>query len=373
MAWMFFFACSGSLKLLVIVDTVRFGVSGVADYALLLCQSVQVTSNVTVVFRALGSYRSASKTLLDVVREEQPDWVSFHFVPYAYAPRGLVSAGTLPWNQLRGRIGTHIYFHELWIGSHKGASFRHRLIGAIQRRGILKMMRQLRPSVVHTSNNLYSAMLENSDIPNRILPLFSSILIQDEIYDPYSDLLLDMYSGYNRDDWVVVALFAAIYPTNNLLPALKWLHDRCNKQSKRLLVVSLGHSPTATEVFSQLSTHFSEPNSPCFVAKGKMDAELLSCWLRYADCGFATTPYNIIDKSASAIALVEHGVPVIVMDAGAPVPGLPCSQPDLSPEFWLYGDPRLESFSCLPPRRSPHSRRQRVVRQFVEDLRIHDL
>jgi len=359
------------LRLLIVLDTIKPGASGVADYALLLGQAVQATADVKVTFHALGLERSRPKALLERVQELKPDWVSFHFVPYAYATRGFVGASTLPWVQLRGLLGTHIYFHELWIGAHLGASFRERVSGIIQRRGIHQLMRALRPTVVHTSNYLYSAMLDSQGIQNRVLPLFSAIPVVKDVTDPYLEMLCHISPGISRDQWVVAAFFGAIYPCRKLFLALQWLHERCDQQRKRLLVVSLGYSPTAKDVFNQISSHFPDDRPPIFVEKGKMDSNLLSAWLSSADCGLATTPFNIIGKSASAISLVEHGLPVIVIDPGVPVRGVPYYQPDLAPEFWLFGDPRLESFPCLPPRRNQYPLIHRVVHQFLDDLSIY--
>lgn len=359
------------MRLLIVLDTITAGVSGVADYALLLGQAIQSNSNVDVTFHPLGHKQSRERELLQRVQELKPDWVSFHFVPYAYATRGFVTGLTLPWSQLRGLIGTHIYFHELWIGAHQGASLRHRLSGLIQRRGIHQLMQNLQPTVVHTSNHLYSAMLHNDGIQSRVLPLFSTIPTIRNVSDPYLETLQSFSPGTSRDEWVVAIFFGAIYPCINLLPALQWLHKRCDQQRKRLLVVSLGHSPTAKKVFSHMSSQFPEENPPLFLVKGRMESKLLSLWLTNADCGLATTPYNIIAKSASAISLSEHGLPVLVVDPGAPVRCLPYHQPDLAPEFWLFGDRRLEGFPCLPPRRKQSPLITRVVHQFLDDLSLH--
>jgi hypothetical protein len=135
--------------------------------------------------------------------------------------------------------------------------------------------------------------------------------------------------------------------------------------------VSLGNAPTAQAQFEWISTHFLQESAPFFYVAGKLDASDLSCWIRGADCGLATTPLNIIDKSSSAVAFVEHGIPVIVMDPGSPVEGISYRQQDLAPEFWLFGDNRLETYDILPPCRDPEPRINRVANQFLADLNIY--
>lgn len=359
------------MKLVIIADSDQPGKSGVGDYALLLSQLLR-ERNVNVVFEALGSPdRSSREDLVERVRHSQPDWVSFHFVPYAFAHRGLVGSRTLPWDKLRGLVGTHILFHEIWIGAHKGAPWRQRPIGLLQRLGIHQVLRQLKPDVVHCTNPLYSAMLSKAGIQNQVLPLFGAVpVVSDGGLDPYLQLLPHLVPGSNRSDWVVAALFGKIYQSDQLPVALQWLNAKCLSQDKHLLVVSLGHCPSAVAIFDNLASCYSELGRPFFHITGKLSATVLSSWILGADCGLATTPFNIIEKSSSACAFVEHGIPVIVMDAGAPIPGIEVTQTDLTPEFWLFGDQRLDELERLPPRRNPQPRHVQVVNQFLANLNI---
>jgi hypothetical protein len=346
--------------------------SGVGDYALLLADALRLRG-LTVVLHAFDLHAPLAKaTLLEAAKKADPDWVSFHFVPYAYAHRGLIGPRTLPWEQLRGRVGTHILFHEIWIGAHQGAMWRHRLVGFFQRRGIVQALRLLKPDVVHCTNFLYSALLEKAAITNQILPLFSNVPVCLKGYDPYTELLGRLTPGSNRSDWIVAGLFGSIYPSINLLPCIKWLQSRALSQSKRLLIVSFGNSPMAKAAFTALDKHLSGSYRPLFHVEGRLDVAAISSWIRGADCGLATTPFNIIEKSSSAVAFAEHGVPVIVMDEGALARGIVHQMPDLAPQFWLYGDKRLEAFDCLPSRRPHHSRLNHVVLQFVKDLQLQE-
>jgi len=356
------------MKILFLADSIQPGESGVGDYALQICAKLQAL-NVDAVVDCLGAPNSLLRaSLAERVSQAKPDWVSFQFVPYAYAHRGWVGRSTLPWDALRGRRGTHVMFHEIWIGAHQGASLRDRAMGGLQRRGIQKLICQLRPDKVHCSNRLYSAMLLRAGIPNRLLPLFGNIPVTMAALDPYEQVLAGLVPGLPRSGWLVAAHFGSIYSSEHLLLALRWLQECCLRQGKRLLVVSLGHSPTAEASFAGLARQLPADGRPCFLVKGRLEASALSPWLRCADCGLATTPFNIIEKSGSAVAFAEHGVPVIVMDPGADVRGVSIPRQDLAPEFWLFGDKRLEAPNGLPPRRDPQPRLDRVAKQFLEEL-----
>ena len=358
------------MKIVFLADSTQPGESGVGDYALNLCARLQAL-NVDAVVESLGVPNSSSRAGLEErVRLSQPDWVSFQFVPYAFAHRGWVGRRTLPWESLRGRMGTHVMFHEIWIGAHQGASLQDQAMGALQRRGIQNLMRKLRPDAVHCSNRLYSAMLLRAGISNRLLPLFGSIPVRIPAPDPYEVVLAGLSPGRTRSGWVVAALFGSIYPSEQLLPALRWLQDYCLRQGQRLFVVSLGHCPTAQSTFSTLAPQLPAEGRPIFLVKGRLDSSALSPWILWADCGLATTPFNIIEKSSSAIAFAEHGVPVIVMDPGDDVRGVALPRQDLAPEFWLFGDQRLDAPNGLPPRREPQPRLEQVATQFLADLNM---
>ena len=358
------------MRLLVLCDTDEFGRSGVGDFALSLSQQLEQRGIETTLLAIDPDPASRYRQLTETMRRVRPDWVSLHFVPYAFAKRGLVGRHTLPWAKIQGKVGTHILFHEIWIGAHQGANWRHRFAGALQKRGIQELLRELRPQVVHCTNTLYSSMLEREGIPNLTLPLFGSIEVSASRHDPYPSLLPSLLPGKDRSGWVVAALFGAIHSNGTLLPVVKWLNDRSTQCGKRLLVVSLGTASTAQAQFQEIASRFPKDSSPFFHVVGKLDAKDLSCWIRGADCGLATTPFNIIEKSSSAVAFAEHGIPVIVTDAGSPVRGIHYYQQDFSPEFWLFGDSRLQAFDCLPPRRDPKSKKDQVVQQFIEDLHL---
>ena len=359
------------MKIIFLADSDQPRMSGVGDYTLNLCNSLQRQGHHGIV-KSIGSPTSVARSgLADLVQSEQPDWVSIQFVPYAYAKRGLVHPRTLPWDRLRGKVGTHLMFHEVWIGSHHGASLRERAVGLLQRELIKSAISMIRPDIVHCSNPLYSTMLARAGIPNSILPLFGSLPISSARDDPYADDLQRLKPGTTRSDWMIVVFFGNIYPTKNLPAILAWLHNRCMRFGKDLLVVSLGNCPAAEATFSSLSACLEAKDRLHFLIKGRQDASILSRLIVSADCGLSTTPFNIIEKSSSAVTFVEHGLPVIVAEPGQPVRGCDLKLDDHAPDYWLFDDPSLQAFPCLPPRRLPQARLPLISQQFLSDLNRH--
>jgi hypothetical protein len=356
------------MRILFLADSIHPGVSGVGDYTLELAAQLRRMS-VDAYVEPIGIPGTPLRaSLCERVNQFQADWVSVQFVPYAYAHRGLVSRWNLPWRHLRGRRGTHIMFHEIWIGAHRYASWRERVVGLLQRRGIQSMINELNPSVVHCSNSLYSKMLINANISNSILPLFGNIPVQPVGVDPYAELITTLATGGERSEWVVSALFGTIHQSSKLVPAVQWLNSLAQSQGKQLLVVSLGNCSSAISSFDMLAAHFPPHGHPTFFAKGPLPADELSQWLRTADCALSTTPLNIIGKSGSVAAFLDHGVPVIVLDKGGEIRGFDNSPVDLSPGIWLFDDLRVDFGNSLPKYRIPDPSLPRVAVQFLNDL-----
>ena len=356
------------MKLLILSPSYVAGTCGVLDYSQLLCEQLRLHSVDASVYSINSQADPSHSKLTEYIDFFQPDWISLQFVSYAYSKRGLISSHSLPWTKLRGRLGSNVIFHETWIGAHLGASLRQRSIGALQRSGIKKAMRIMKPDVVHTTNHLYMRMLERAGISNTLLPLFGNIPISQSSFNPYIKLFDLMAPGTSQSDWLVAAFFGTIYPSKHLLDALIWLQNFCLQKQKLLLITSLGYSPMAPSLFSDLTLRLPSNESLFFHFTGKLESNTLSTWIGNADFGLSTTPFNIIDKSGSALAFREHGIPVIVMDKGVPLRGLTYEMPDLSPEVWMFGDERLLNVSTLPTRRTPYSRISRVTTQFLLDL-----
>jgi glycosyltransferase involved in cell wall biosynthesis len=356
------------VRLALIADSNEPGQSGVGDYALLLAGALERLDVTTEVF-SLGACGSEQRRSLSArVAAFEPDWLSFQYVPYAYAHRGMVTRTTLPWKALRGRTGTHVMFHEIWIGSHEGASIRDRFMGWLQKRGIRSIVQLLKPEVIHCSNRLYSAMLAHAGIQNQILPLFGNVPVVVSKTDPYEALVSSLQPGSPRKGWLVAAFFGTIHPNSSALTVLQWLKEKALLSGRHLLVVSLGRCPNAAGYFQSWAETLNDQENVRFEVRGELPPDELSGWLGAADCGLSTTPYNIIEKSGSAVAFAEHGVPVLVTDLGAPVRH--CDVPDqsLAPRFWLANDATLGTLSDVPPRQPDGNLVDEVASTFLRQL-----
>ena len=104
-----------------------------------------------------------------------PDWVSLQFVAFGFHPRGLAGHAARLLPALFSGWPAHILLHELWVGEEIGASWKHRALGWVQRRGVLELLRGLNARVIHTSNSTYVRLLARRGVVARRLPLFGSL------------------------------------------------------------------------------------------------------------------------------------------------------------------------------------------------------
>src|SRR5580658_3949348 len=82
----------------------------------------------------------------------EPDWISFQIVPYGLDDRGILAALIPIFFELTANCSLHLMFHELWTGGVGLSQIRRRLMGAIQRRSLKRMISDLQPRLVTTSN-----------------------------------------------------------------------------------------------------------------------------------------------------------------------------------------------------------------------------
>lgn len=244
---------------------------------------------------------------------ERPDWVSLQFVAYGFHPKGLI-----------GRIGghlahivdgwpLHLMLHELWLGmQQRGVSWKHRLVGNLQRRAILSLIESLRPSVIHTSNVTYATLLQRLNVEAGVLPLFGNIPIT-ECSDPdwlgseIAKLGVPADRARSREIWRF-GVFGSVHPTWSPEPLLTLLADAA--EGRDMIVASIGRIGTGEAVWQSMRARYGGPFS--FVSLGERTVEEVSAFLQSVDFGIATTPWQLIGKSGSTAAMLDHGLPVIV-------------------------------------------------------------
>jgi glycosyltransferase involved in cell wall biosynthesis len=170
---------------------------------------------------------------------------------------------------------------------------------------------------VTTSNPTYRAILGKLGVAARVLPLYGNPPIVEK---PATDWLFAEVqrakpAWKRRGDVWVFAMFGALHPVWPPEPLFTYLHAAAEQQGKSVVIASIGRLSSGEALWERISvkyaTHF------YFLRLGEQPAARVSEFLHLADFAIATSPWDLIGKSASATAMLEHGLPVIVNRTGS--------------------------------------------------------
>lgn len=234
--------------------------------------------------------------------EFEPDFASLQFVCYGFHRRGLDLGLPGKLKRLLNAPIDHLFFHELWIGAELGASLKARILGALQRRCIVRLVRDLAPKRVQTSNPAYRHLLSGIGVAADVLPLFGNIPI------------IDAAQGHRAEGWHFI-MFGAVppkWPAEPLLPLLL-------ASGKNISITHVGRIGAGQAVWDEMVRCYGDRIR--FKRAGEQPAERVSQLLKEADFGVATVPWALVGKSGSVAAMIEHGLPVVVNRDDVRIPG----------------------------------------------------
>jgi hypothetical protein len=295
-----------------------------------------------------------------------PDWISWQIVPYGFHPRGM-SFG------LGGRLGeisrgfkTEIMFHEIWIGEATQAQMKHKLVGQVQRQIIRDLLRQLRPRVVHTHTPLYQHLLGALGHRATILPLFGNIPIAGAVDPGWLDAHWAEGRGRitseTRGGWWIFAMFGSIHPEWDAGDFRQRVTAAAAKAGRKCLLISIGRPGAAGE---QKLQRLGERQDEAWqvLTLGQQREEDVSQCLLLADFGVASVPPENVFKSGTMVAMLEHGLQVILTRVASSYAGfspeqLTAGMRNVVTDFNLEGLGKTQPGSLLPS----------VATQFLGDL-----
>ena len=243
----------------------------------------------------------------------QPDWISLQFVPFSFHHRGLNFGLGKFLASLNTQAAWQVMFHELWLGLGENAPMKDRVYGALQRRIALEVIRTLRPRVINTHADRYREVLQREGIKASILPLFSNIPRGDE--DGWQGLLEPLVAAstgtpQNRENVYLAGVLGAVHPEWNAEKTVETLLPLVRRFEKRLVLVFHGKNNLSPGAFRRLALTLK--GRADVVVAGERSERDISRILNTLDVGLATSPREMIQKSGSAAAMLEHGLQVLV-------------------------------------------------------------
>jgi hypothetical protein len=232
----------------------------------------------------------------------EPDWISLQYVPFSFHPKGLPVGLSKHLKLLTEGKRFQIMFHELWVGINGSEDLKIKVWGKMQLELTLSLIKSLGPDIIHTQTELYQTMLSKHGIHARMLPLFSNIPLKINPSNNYVGK-----SGFKNKENISLVLFGSIHKNAQIQQFASELKSYSNKISKNIKLIILGRSGEEAAKWSQ---EFRKLNMEVILAGEQADINI-SKLLCDADFGITTSAFDIIEKSGSVAAMVEHGLNVI--------------------------------------------------------------
>lgn len=307
----------------------------------------------------------AAKSWLDRFDADQ---LSLQFVVYGFNPKGLIGNLGSRLAPLFQNKPLELMLHELWIGMERTAPWKRRLIGAMQRRAVLNLIRQLQPSVIHTSNTTYAALLRTHGVNSRVLPLCGSIPLvanpdMEWLGRELVQLRVPHARAMSRESAWRFGIFGSLLSAWEPEPLFSYISEAAAQARREVIIAAIGRSGPGASIWEPLQSRYGRSFS--FAALGERSAREVSLFFQSIDFGIAMSPWQLIGKSAASAAMIDHGVPVIVSrdEADYGLDGFASNSP------LLYRmDPNAPQWLLNVQRQTPRSRLTEMAQQFLADI-----
>lgn len=300
-------------------------------------------------------WRLKAKLIKAQLDSLKPEYISLHYVPYAYNAKGLPFALLSSLPPLRHRAQWEITAHELWVDP--TSSLRNRVLSKMQRLILRRLFTRLKPVVVHVTNHCYQSQLNEYAIKSCILPLFSSI--------PLCQLPSPTKQSSSQWTFVVFGSINRDWHPKQLLEQIEFARRVHSIQSCRF--VSIGN---IGDYGAQLWDSLQLGPYPAFAFSrlGLLSTERVSEQLQLANFGICVAPSLLIEKSSSVAAMLGHGLPVIISRLS---PGSERWHQELrsSGKYILFDSYFVESLGAAQ-RYQPENQLNDSANRFAEALRL---
>jgi hypothetical protein len=374
---------------------------GLADHPL---DSPRIDSGILRLPRALP-IEERVRIAREHLEKFNPDWISFQFVPYAFHPKGLVYGLGAALKPLIQGYRLHFMFHETWIGFEISSSRKEHWMGMLQRFFVRRLIRDLRPDLIHTSNTGYQWLLASQGIqvgtalrsspgrgeakgaripkspgeqlgpqelgrgedgcgepslPGGILPLFGNVS-----FDSSGEDWRNENARHDSKKQVVFGIFGNLPVQFNVKNFCSELLHLVQPSGKSIAIWTIGR--VGEEARARLDEVARENQRLEIRHFGRQPAAHVSAFLQEIDWGVATTPSNILGKSGAVAAMIEHGLPVIVFRDLEKIRGMTLEKPSHPRMFFPHHDLRSRFYELM--KIPPASSRAKIAATLTQSLK----
>jgi hypothetical protein len=227
----------------------------------------------------------------------EPGWISLQFVPYAYHPKGMpFLLGRELQKLLVNERRLHIMLHETWIGVEKRFDLKRKLIGALQKNIIRRMIKSLHPAVIHTQLPFTLRKMEAIAPGIQPLPLFSNIEVFSQPGEKHASVLR---AGF----------FSQADASPAVISFLENLSKNAAASGIQLELLFIGGDPVKMKLTGNTIAKSGKVTANILYT-GFLSPEDISLALQSCTLGITLVPRHALGKSGSVAAFLQHGIPV---------------------------------------------------------------
>ncbi len=247
------------------------------------------------------------------LEQQQSEWVIFRFIPYSLNPKGIVWRASISLPKVL--LGTKVLWlvDEIWLGG-GSASLKHRLVGALQRYCILRLLKGVGAKRVYTNNRFNTKLLRQREVDAETMRLFGNIRVSapdwgEWLFREFGKSGVPITSE-NRGQWLVLGNFGVFHSDWEPTAFFSQLRDRAKQHGKKVCIVGIGSLGSYKDHWQKVAEAWSGDFR--FLHLGLRDETEISHFLQSVDFGLTTNPYYLVGKSGTCMAMLDHALPIIV-------------------------------------------------------------
>ncbi len=234
----------------------------------------------------------------------EPQILSLQFVPYSFHIKGIPFQMLFGLKRIlsRKKATFHIMFHEMWLDTPVG--YFQKFTAVVQKMLVARLVKMLKPEVVHVSIPFNQIRLKKMGITATILNLFGNIY-----KDGQMDVPLKM--EWRVDDGRISLLYFGAPPKDRFL---KEVADKLETfcaviGSSFTIFLVCGGSGAKDRFVDEL--HMKLDAFSCEIVDcGFLEIDMISALMTQCTAGISRSSANLLGKSGGTIAMLEHGLPV---------------------------------------------------------------
>ena len=247
----------------------------------------------------------------EFMEQQQPGFAIIRFIPYSLNPKGIVwkASSYLP-KVLRGMEVIWLV-DEIWLGE---GSIKHRLVGALQRYSILCLLKGVKSRRVYTNNRFNTKILRQRGVDAETFRLFGNIPVVapdggEWLYREFEKAGVPITPA-NRGQWLVLGNFGVFHSDWQPAAFFSELRDRAKQHGRQVCIAGIGSLGAYQDHWREVANTWGGDFR--FLHLGLREEAEISQFLQSVDFGLTTNPYYLVGKSGTCMAMLDHGLPLLV-------------------------------------------------------------